>query len=103
MTGVAQNISNYFKTQTDGIIGTDILFNFVTETNNDAGELRLYPFNTWKPGKSATANDIIGLEAWLFGIPVEVITKRNTTPVSDKYWGRQRPNHAFATEKTSVF
>jgi predicted aspartyl protease len=76
------NLSMYFKTKIDGIIGTDILFNFVTETNNDAGELRLYPFNTWKPGKSATANDIIGLEAGHFGIPVEVVTKRNAKTVS---------------------
>lgn len=76
------HLSNYFRTQIDGIIGTDILFNFVTETNNDAGELRLYPFNTWKPGKSTTAYDIIGLEAGHFGILVEVVTKRNATPVS---------------------
>lgn len=76
------NLSMYFKTKIDGIIGTDILFNFVTETNNDAGELRLYPFNTWKPRKSATANDIIGLEAGHFGIPVEVVTKRNAKTVS---------------------
>ncbi|MEQ8704983.1 MAG: retropepsin-like aspartic protease [Phaeodactylibacter sp.] len=74
------HLSQYFKNQIDGIIGSDLLQNFVTETDNDAQEIRFYAFEGFEPGENWTGYDIIGLEAGHFGIPLEITTRRKAAP-----------------------
>ncbi|WP_296704410.1 retropepsin-like aspartic protease [Algoriphagus sp.] len=69
------HLSTFLKTNVDGIIGVDLLKNFITETNIDAGEMRFYFISGFNYHGNAEPIQLISLESDLFGIPIQILPK----------------------------
>ncbi len=75
------HISKYLKTKLSGIIGSDLLQNLITEINVDAKTFRFYSPTSFTYRGNGTVYDLITLEAGHIGLPIEIVTKRNSKPL----------------------
>lgn len=66
------HLSDLLKTNVDGIIGYDLLKNFITETNIDESEIRFYSSSDFIYQGNAEPISLIELESDLFGIPMKI-------------------------------
>jgi hypothetical protein len=69
------HISNYFKSDVDGIIGFDLLEKVITETNIDSFEMRFFSNLDFIFHGNSKPSKIIDLESNHFGLPLEIIPK----------------------------
>jgi predicted aspartyl protease len=76
------HISKYLNTNIDGIIGSDLLQKLVTEVRAEAKVIRFYPPTGFDYEGKGTALELIGLEAGHWGIPIEIISKRKSSPLN---------------------
>ncbi len=69
------HISEYFKTEIDGIIGIDLLNETILETNMDAMEMRFFSNSDYTYSGQAEPLKLIGLESNHLGLPIEIVPK----------------------------
>lgn len=76
-----EHLSEYLKINVDGIIGLDLMKNFIVETNADNKELRIYqPLNSSEIPMGVPF-EIHGLESNHFGIPLTIQLNKNAEPI----------------------
>lgn len=75
------HLSQYLNTNVDGVIGYDLLNTYVTETNIDAKEFRIYNASNYIYKGNFKPLEITTLESNLFGIVIEVTPKKNQNPI----------------------
>jgi len=75
------HISNYLKSDVDGIIGYDLLEKVITETNIDSYEMRFYSNTNYLHQGISEPLKIIGLESNHLGLPMEIIPKGSKTSI----------------------
>lgn len=76
------HLDQYLKTPVDGIIGSDLLQNFVVETNIDAREMRFYSSSGYTYSGPGQQHALIGLEAGHIGLPVVIVPGRKSEPIT---------------------
>jgi hypothetical protein len=69
------HLSEYFKSNVDGVIGFDLLRKTITETNIDELEIRFYSGSDYKYTGASKPLTLIGLESNHIGLPIEIIPK----------------------------
>lgn len=70
------HLSKYLYTQVDGVIGSDLLQNFVVETNHRDKKLKFYDQTDFQYTGQGTVVDLMGLESGHIGIPAQVVFKK---------------------------
>jgi predicted aspartyl protease len=75
------HLSDYLNTNVDGVIGYDLLNEYVIETNIDRKEIRMYDFNTFSYQGKSEPIILTRLESNLFGIMINVIPRNGKVPV----------------------
>ncbi|MGB1269686.1 MAG: retropepsin-like aspartic protease [Flavobacteriaceae bacterium] len=69
------HLSDYFKTNVDGIIGFDLLNKVVTETNIDALEMRFFSNTNYIFNGKSKPIKLIGLESNHLGLEINIVPK----------------------------
>jgi hypothetical protein len=70
------HLSKYLYTQVDGVIGSDLLHNFVVETNHRDKKLKFYDPTDFQYTGQGTVVDLMGLESGHIGIPAQVVFEK---------------------------
>lgn len=76
------HLSEYLKTNVDGILGLDLLNQLVVETNIDAMEMRFFSPANYEYSGNSRPLKIINLESGHFGLPVSVTPKKSKESLS---------------------
>lgn len=76
------HLSEYLKTNVDGILGLDLLNQLVVETNIDAMEMRFFSPAKYEYSGNSIPLQIISLESGHFGLPVSVTPKKSKESLS---------------------
>jgi hypothetical protein len=76
------HIGEYLKTNVDGVIGFDLLNQYIVETHIDYKEVRFYEFNNFIYMGASEPYPLTTLESNLFGVMIEVLPKNTNQPIS---------------------
>lgn len=75
------HLTQYLKTNIDGVIGYDLLKGFITETNIDEKKIRFYSPLDYVFTGNAKAIELTSLESNLFGIQIEVVPEKKSESI----------------------
>lgn len=75
------HLSEYLDTNVDGVIGYDLLNEFVTETNIDKREIRFYNPQTFSYKGENQPIKLTNLESNLFGLIVDVMPRKGDNTI----------------------
>ncbi len=77
-----EHLSQYLNVPVDGVIGSELLQNFVVETDVSEMKFRLYPHDSYQYSGEGHRQPIIGLESGHIGLNAEVTFGKGQAPAN---------------------